>query len=53
MNRRGSPLRRHILPAGAGANYAFSDGHVKWYKPRRTKSGTVLPEEGTFSLHQR
>jgi prepilin-type processing-associated H-X9-DG protein len=36
-----SPANRHL----EGANYAFADGHVKWYKPNRIKE--VQPN-GTF-----
>lgn len=33
-----APYLRHAL----GANYAFADGHAKWYKPRNTLLPNIL-----------
>jgi len=40
----GSPARRHL----DGANYAFADGHVKWYSPARIVSGGE--DDPTFKI---
>ena len=44
-----SPIKRHL----GGANYAFADGHVKWFKPEgiihiHSSNSEGLP---TFSVH--
>ncbi len=43
-HREKSPARRHL----DGANYAFSDGHVKWLRPEKI-SGKV-PANGVYTL---
>ncbi len=41
-----SPAMRHL----EGANYAFADGHVKWFKPERINGQTPKPHIATFAV---
>ena len=46
MQNGNSPARRHL----DGANYAFADGHVKWFKPERIKEVPPDKNQPTFSI---
>ena len=41
-----SPAMRHY----EGANYAFADGHVKWFKPEKISGQTPKPNVATFAV---
>jgi prepilin-type processing-associated H-X9-DG protein len=41
-----SPAMRHL----EGANYAFADGHVKWFKPEKISGQTPKPHIATFAV---
>lgn len=43
-NSQKSPKTRHL----DGANYAFADGHVKWFKPEKITSDA--PKNGVFTF---
>jgi prepilin-type processing-associated H-X9-DG protein/prepilin-type N-terminal cleavage/methylation domain-containing protein len=47
-NDKKSPLYRHL----EGSNYAFADGHVKWYKPQGISVAAIKDAEGkpTFAI---
>ncbi len=48
-NNAQSPIRRHLVDTDVvGANYAFADGHVKWFSAKRWK--TELDMEGGATL---
>lgn len=40
-----APATRHGEAPDAGANYAFADGHVKWFRPLKV-SNTAAPAQG-------
>ncbi len=44
----GGSAIRHL----EGANYAFADGHVKWYKPTKISGGNISPtgDNVTFGI---
>lgn len=47
-----SPARRHVRSKVEGANYAFVDGHVKWYPHTDISNAELAEVEGkpTFSI---
>ena len=47
-----SPARRHVRSGVEGANYAFMDGHVKWYQHTDISNAELFEAEGkpTFSI---
>ncbi len=46
LQNSGSPARRHV----DGANYAFADGHVKWYKPEHIKNTRAKASDLSFAV---
>ncbi len=52
LQTTGSPARRHTLRGVEGANYAFTDGHVKFYAPKSisTASAAKAGHNPTFSI---
>lgn len=48
-----SPARLHFQPKSAtinGANYAFADGHVKWFEPQRIGTAPARNGGWTFAI---
>ena len=45
-----SPAYRHLYGHLGGANYAFADGHVKWFKPENISSAPISGDNHTFSI---
>ena len=41
-----SPAYRHL----EGANYAFADGHIKWYKPENVTNAPISSGAFTFAV---
>jgi prepilin-type processing-associated H-X9-DG protein len=53
VDDRDSPARRHYQHKSAtinGANYAFSDGHVKWIEPQHISVAPAKIGVWTFSI---
>lgn len=52
IDTRRSPARRHVRSGVEGANYAFLDGHVKWYTPDKISVAASANAAGnpTFSI---
>ena len=46
MNDKESPAYHHF----GGANYAFFDGHVKWFKPNQITTAPPAPGVYTFAI---
>ena len=49
ITSKGSPALRHPEKNPSGANYAFADGHVKWFKPEQISNAPVSQKNFTFS----
>ncbi len=46
LQNSGSPAQRHL----GGANYAFADGHVKFYRPANIKNARTKASDISFAV---